>query len=156
MNETTTIGILSDTHGVLHPEVEQALAGCDLILHAGDVGDQRVLERLQRIAPLVAVRGNMDSGAWSNALAVQEMAEIGGLLFYVVHDLTRLDLEPVRSGIQVVVSGHTHHPEIFHKAGVTYINPGSAGYRRLGCPLSIAKVDIRNGRVAARIVEINP
>ncbi|MFO7643533.1 MAG: metallophosphoesterase family protein [Desulfosarcina sp.] len=156
MNDSPTIGILSDTHGLLRPEVEKALAGCDRILHAGDIGDRHLLERLQRIAPTVAVRGNMDTGAWSRALAVQEMVTIGGLFFLILHDRQRLDLEAAGAGIDVIVSGHTHQPEIFKKAGVTYINPGSAGHRRLAYPVSIALLDIKNGQALPRIVEIEP
>ncbi|MBC2713256.1 MAG: metallophosphoesterase family protein [Desulfosarcina sp.] len=149
------IGILSDTHGLLRPEVEKALSGCDHILHAGDVGDQDVLDRLERIAPVVAVRGNMDTGSWSNSLPVNEMVEIGGVFFYILHDLYHLDLDPSAAGIHVVVTGHTHQPEIFQKDGVTYLNPGSAGHRRLNYPVSIGMIDSINGKMSARIVEID-
>jgi putative phosphoesterase len=152
----TTIGILSDTHGLLRPEVEQALSGCQHILHAGDVGDEQVLARLGRIAPVVAVRGNMDHGRWSNALPINEMVEIEGIYFYVLHDLYQLDLDPSAAGIHVVVSGHTHRPEIFHKNGVTYLNPGSAGHRRYDYPVSIARVRIINGAATPHIIEIDP
>jgi putative phosphoesterase len=154
MGGETIVGILSDTHGLLRPQVAQRLADCDHILHAGDVGDGAVLDELARIAPLAAVRGNMDYGTWSNSLPVQEMVEIDGISFYLLHDLYQLDLEPSESGIQVVVSGHTHQPEIFRKDGVIYINPGSAGHRRHSHPVSIAMVRIGNGIVSPRIVEI--
>ncbi len=151
----TTIGILSDTHGMLHPAVERALEGCHHILHAGDVGNGKVLTRLKQIAPVMAVRGNMDYGSWSTGLPVQEMVEIQGIFFYILHDLYDLDVDPSAAGIHVVVSGHTHHPKIFKKNGVIFINPGSAGQRRFNYPLSVAIVSIENGAVIPRIVEID-
>lgn len=156
MNPTnpTTIGILSDTHGLLRPEVEEALAGCQHILHAGDVGDGQVLTRLKRIAPVMAVRGNMDHGSWSHTLPIREMVEIEGIFFYILHDLHQLDLDPYTAGIHVVVSGHTHQPEVFNKNGVTYLNPGSAGHRRFNYPVSIASVRIENGAAISRIIDI--
>lgn len=150
------IGILSDTHGLVRPEVESALAGCSRILHAGDVGDERVLARLARIAPVTAVRGNTDYGAWSSHLPVTEWVEIDGICFYLLHELNRLDLDPAAADIHVVVSGHTHQPDLFQKDGVTYLNPGSAGHRRFDYPISVALIDIANGRFSTRIVEIDP
>ena len=150
----TTIGILSDTHGLLRPQVEQALSGCQHILHAGDVGDGQVLTRLGRIAPVMAVRGNMDYGSWSQVLPITEMVDIQGIFFYVLHDLNQLDLDPSAAGIHVVVSGHTHQPSVFQKNGITYLNPGSAGHRRFNYPVSIARVRIEDGAVIPRIIEI--
>ena len=149
------IGILSDTHGLVRPEVEKVLAGCDQILHAGDVGDGQVLKRLERIAPVMAVRGNMDHGSWSNPLPIREMIEIEGVFFYLLHDLNHLDVDPPAAGIHMVVSGHTHQPEIFQKNGVTYLNPGSAGHRRFNYPVSVAMVRIENGTAIPRIIEID-
>lgn len=156
MNSTVskTVGIISDTHGLLRPEVEKALAGCEQILHAGDVGDNEVLAQLKRIAPVLAVRGNMDHGSWSHALPVNEMVEIGGVFFYILHDLHHLDLDPSAAGIHVVVSGHTHQPELLQKDGVIYLNPGSAGHRRYDYPVSIARVHIQNRTAIPHIVEI--
>jgi uncharacterized protein len=151
----TTIGVISDTHGLIRPEIEKKLAGCDRILHAGDIGDEKALQRLEHIAPVVAVRGNMDCGSWSNALPVKEMVEIDGIFFYLLHDLYQLDLDPSAAGIQVVVSGHTHQPKLFQKAGVLYLNPGSAGHRRSNYPVSMAKIGIENGNVNPRIIEID-
>ena len=150
---TKTVGVISDTHGLLRPEVEKCLAGCDHILHAGDVGDNDVLERLRRIAPVVAVRGNMDYGSWSNALPVAEMVEIGTIFFYILHDLYHLDLDPAAAGIHVVVSGHTHRPELIQQDGVFFLNPGSAGHRRHNYPVSMAIVGIEDGQVYPRIVK---
>ncbi|WP_319408905.1 metallophosphoesterase family protein [uncultured Desulfosarcina sp.] len=155
-NKPKSIGILSDTHGLVRPEVEKVLAGCDQILHAGDVGDGQVLKRLERIAPLMAVRGNTDHGSWSDPLPIREMIEIQGVFFYLLHDLNHLDVEPSAAGIHVVVSGHTHQPEIFQKNGVTYLNPGSAGHRRFNYPVSVAMVRIENGTAIPRIIEIEP
>ncbi len=150
-----TVGILSDTHGLLRPEVETSLAGCDHILHAGDVGDGQVLETLGTIAPTVAVRGNMDYGSWSNRLPAAEMVEIGAVFFYVLHDLNHLDLDPQAAGIRVVVSGHTHQPEITEKGGVLFVNPGSAGHRRHNYPVSVALARVQDGQVVPRIVAID-
>lgn len=157
MNSTVskTVGIISDTHGLLRPEVEKALAGCEQILHAGDVGDNEVLARLKRIAPVLAVRGNMDHGSWSHSLPVNEMVEIAGVFFYILHDLHHLDLDPSAAGIHVVVSGHTHQPELLQKDGVIYLNPGSAGHRRYDYPVSVARVHIQNLTATPHIVEID-
>ncbi|BBO66190.1 phosphoesterase [Desulfosarcina alkanivorans] len=155
MSFSTTIGILSDTHGLLRPEVVEALGGCDRILHAGDIGENDVLDRLKRIAPVVAVRGNMDYGSWSNSLPVREMVEIEGIFFYLLHDLNQLDLEPAAAGIHLVVSGHTHQPQLLKKEGVTYLNPGSAGHRRFDYPVSVAIVRIENGAAIPRIVKLD-
>lgn len=155
MSFSTTIGILSDTHGLLRPEVVKALAGCDHILHAGDIGENDVLDGLKRIAPVVAVRGNMDYGSWSNALPVTDMVEIGDIFFYILHDLNQLDLEPAAAGIHVVISGHTHQPRLIKKDGVTYLNPGSAGHRRFDYPVSVAMVHIENRTAISRIIELD-
>ncbi len=150
-----TVGILSDTHGLLRPEVEAELAGCDRILHAGDVGDVGVLDRLSRIAPVTAVRGNMDYGAWSHVLPVNDMVAIDGVYFYLLHDLYHLDLDPAAADIQLVVSGHTHRSHLYGKDGVTYLNPGSAGHRRGQRPVSVAIVSIDNDQAHPRIIEID-
>ena len=149
------IGILSDTHSILRPEVEEAFKGCDRILHAGDVGDPDVLERLMRIAPVTAVRGNMDYGRWAHRLPVTELVELEGVFFYILHDLYQLDLDPVAAGIHVVVHGHTHCPDIQEKDGVTYLNPGSAGHRRNTCPVSVARVRIDEGAPRSRILTLD-
>lgn len=153
--DVTLVGVISDTHGLLRPEVEKALSGCGYILHAGDVGEATVLDRLTRIAPVTAVRGNMDYGSWANALPATEMIDIGGVFFYILHDIVRLDLEPSAAGIHVVVSGHTHRPELDRKDGVLYLNPGSAGHRRYDYPISVARVRIENGSAVPEIVRIS-
>jgi putative phosphoesterase len=157
MNPKTekTIGVISDTHGLLRPEIENQLSGCDHIMHAGDIGDPAVLERLGRIAPVVAVRGNMDYGSWSNRLPVKDMVEIDGIFFYLLHDLYHLDLDPPAAGIHVVVSGHTHQAKLFRQDGVIYLNPGSAGHRRSHYPVSMAMITIQDKNVRPRIIEID-
>ena len=150
-----TVGVISDTHGLLRPEVEASLSGCDHILHAGDVGDAKVLGRLTRIAPVTAVRGNTDYGSWARDLPATEMVDIGGIFFYMLHDLARLDLEPSAAGIHVVVSGHTHQPELYQERGVYYLNPGSAGHRRYDYPISVAIVRIEDGSVNPKILRID-
>lgn len=156
MHGPATIGIISDTHGMVRSAVEKTFSECDHILHAGDVGDKQVLQQLEQIAPVVAVRGNMDRGLWANSLPVNEMVEIKGACFYILHDLNQLDVEPAAAGIHMVISGHTHQPEIFQKDGVTYLNPGSAGPRRFKYPVSVAIVRIENGHLSAQLIEIDP
>ncbi|MDL2328227.1 metallophosphatase family protein [Desulfosarcina sp. OttesenSCG-928-A07] len=149
------VGIVSDTHGLVRPEVLAALSGCGQILHAGDVGDAAVLRRLEEIAPVTAVRGNTDHGALAALLPMSEMVSIENVFFYILHELSGLDLDPVAAGIQVVVSGHTHQPEMVRKNGVIYLNPGSAGYRRHHYPVSIAVAQIENSIITPHLVEIS-
>lgn len=149
------VGVVSDTHGLLRPQVKSLFTGCDRILHAGDVGDAGVLKDLEQIAKVTAVRGNMDHGSWSNRLPRMEMVTIEGVFFYILHDLYHLDLEPKAAGIHVVVSGHTHRPKIRKEDGVIYLNPGSAGHRRLNYPVSVALVEVKDGAATPRIVEMD-
>jgi uncharacterized protein len=125
-----TLGVISDTHGLLRPEAVAALRGCDLIIHAGDVGNSDVIERLRDIAPTFAVRGNVDTGAWAARLPLTEIVEVGALLFYVLHDIAALDLDPPTAGFAAVVFGHSHRPSIDTRDGVLYLNrapPGRGG-----------------------------
>lgn len=151
MRDSITIGVLSDTHGLLRSEVVAALSGTDRILHAGDIGDETVLRQLQAVAPVTAVRGNMDFGSWSNRLPPSAMIEIAGFCFYLIHDLYRLDLDPAAAGIHVVVYGHTHRPELVRRDGVVYLNPGSAGHRRSADPIGVATVRIENGHLVPKL-----
>jgi uncharacterized protein len=137
-HETRQVGLVSDTHGLLRAELVAALEGCTLIVHAGDVGRPEVLDGLQKIAPVVAVRGNVDRGPWAQALRRTQVVEVGQALLYVIHDLTDMDLDPAAAGFQAVISGHTHRAGSFRDRGVLYINPGSAGPRRLRLPVSAA------------------
>jgi uncharacterized protein len=138
------LGIVSDTHGLLRDELLVALRGVDLILHAGDIGSPEALVGLQSLAPVLAVRGNVDGG-WAAALPETAVAEAGSALIYLLHDLQRLDLDPAAAGFQAVISGHTHQPDIYRQNGVLYLNPGSAGPRRFNLPISSALLHYEGG-----------
>ena len=148
------IGVISDTHGLLRPEAVQALRGVSLILHAGDVGKPEILDELREIAPVKAVRGNVDRGDWAQQLPVTEVVEIGDVFFYMLHILDDLDLDPVSAGFKVVVFGHSHKPSQEVKKGVLYLNPGSAGPRRFKLPVSLARVKVREQEVEVEGLEL--
>ncbi|CAN7188463.1 MULTISPECIES: metallophosphoesterase family protein [unclassified Variovorax] len=148
------IGLISDTHGLLRPEALAFLRGCEHIVHGGDIGDANILEALAAIAPLTAVRGNNDRGAWAEAVPDTALVEFGGLRLYAIHDLALLDIDPVAAGVRVVVSGHSHRPRTEERDGVLYVNPGSAGPRRFRLPISAAELKIDDGVVTPRIVEL--
>jgi len=148
------VGVISDTHGLLRPEALEALRGVDHIIHAGDVGDPVILEQLRNVAPVTAVRGNMDLGGWGKGLPSSEVLEIGETAFYVLHDLEELDLDPEAAGISVVVSGHTHVPNARWAKGVLFLNPGSAGPIRGTKPVSLALMEISGGELEHRIVTL--
>jgi uncharacterized protein len=148
------IGVIADTHGLLRPEARAALAECEHILHAGDVGDATILDALHEIAPVTAIRGNVDFSGRSAELPETEMVELGGVLFYLVHSIHWLDLNPKAAGVQVVVSGHSHKPSIERRDGLMYLNPGSAGPRRFRLPVSVGLVTVSDGRAEGRIVEL--
>jgi hypothetical protein len=139
---TFLIGIISDTHGLLRPEVERMLVGVDHIVHGGDIGDPRIIDALCRLAPITAIRGNVDTGDWAAAYAETELVRLAGRSIYVLHDLKTLQIDPVARGIDVVVSGHSHVPKIETVDGVLYLNPGSAGRRRFRLPITLATIDI--------------
>jgi len=148
------VGIISDTHGLLRPEAERALRGVDLIFHAGDVGRPEILDKLKRIAPVFAVRGNVDSDAWAQHLPLTTVLDAGGASFYVLHNLDELDLRPDAAKFDFVISGHTHQPEQSERHGVLYLNPGSAGPRRFHLPVTLALVDLCKRPWKAEIVEL--
>ena len=148
------IGIISDTHGVVRPEALDALQGVARIIHAGDVGGPEVIQDLQKIALVTAVRGNMDGGQWALELPPAQMLELEGHTLYVLHDLYALDLDPSAAGIQVVISGHTHQPAIKQTNGVLYLNPGSASYQRRGNPLSVATLILKPNSLMPRIIQL--
>jgi len=150
------IGVISDTHGLLRPEALQALAGVSHILHAGDVGDAAILDALAQVAPLTAIRGNIDRSGPCAALPATELVELGGTNFYLVHDVHDLDLDPVAASIGVVVSGHSHKLAAEWRKGVLYLNPGSAGPRRFSLPVTIALVSFDEGAPRAEIVPLLP
>lgn len=147
------VGLVSDTHGLLRREVEAFLAGSDLILHAGDIDAPEVLEALGRIAPLTAVRGNNDRGAWAETLHDSETLQIEQVKVLVLHDLKSLGTDPVAARIQVVVAGHSHHPAVVMRDGVLYVNPGSAGPRRFRLPIAAGELFIDGDKVTARVME---
>ena len=148
------IGVISDTHGLLRREAVDALRGVDRILHAGDVGDPEILETLASIAPVTAIRGNVDTQPWARKLPETELVEIGGVTIYMLHDLARLDLKPEAAGISAVVYGHSHQPKTEVKNGVVYFNPGSAGPRRFRLPVSVGKLVIEAGKVRAELIRL--
>jgi hypothetical protein len=149
------IGVISDTHGLMRPEALKALAGADLILHAGDIGRPEVLDALRNLAPVVAVRGNNDQEAWAKAYAETESVEIGEVRLYLLHALQELTLDPSASGFDIVVCGHSHRPSSERRTdGVLYLNPGSAGARRFKLPVSVALLTVRGKSCRARIVEL--
>jgi len=147
-----TIGVISDTHGLLRSEAVTALRGSHHIIHAGDVGDPEILDRLRELAPVTAIRGNVDRGAWARKLPETEVVELGGVSIYILHNLKELDLKPEAAGFAVVISGHSHVPKQEMKKGVLYFNPGSAGPRRFRLPISVGKLVIQDERVRGEII----
>ena len=150
------VGVISDTHGLLRPEASEALKGSELIIHAGDIGGAEVIEALRRIAPVVAVRGNNDRGAWAEEFAEYEVVELGETFVYVLHDLNELNLSPSAAGFRVVVSGHSHKPLAEERRGVLYLNPGSAGPRRFKLPVTLARLRLNADQPAAEIINLLP
>ncbi len=150
------VGLISDTHGLMRAEALQALVGSDFIIHAGDIGDQAVIERLAEIAPVTAVRGNNDTDAWAAQIPETNVLDAKGIRFFVLHSVKDLDVDPAEAGFQAVVSGHSHRPEIQVREGVLFINPGSAGPRRFRLPISVATIVCRNGLIAPQLVELTP
>lgn len=135
------IGVISDTHGLLRPEALLALAGSDLIIHAGDIGDEKILDQLRSLAPVVAVRGNIDTSPWTLKLPLTAAVETRAGRIYVLHDLQQLNLDPAAAGFRIVISGHSHQPDHKERAGIMYLNPGSAGPRRFHLPIMLARLD---------------
>ena len=132
------------------------MSGVELIIHSGDIGSPEVLEGLRAVAPVVAVRGNNDRGAWAAHLPPTEVLEVGGVTLYVLHDLGELDLDPSAAGFDAVIAGHSHRPKVETRKGVLYVNPGSAGPRRFSLPIAVARIDVADARVSGRIVELRP
>jgi len=148
------IGLIADTHTVVRPQVINAFRGVARILHAGDVGSPLVLAELQTIAPVTAVRGNVDQGRWADQLPDTEIVEVGGVLIYLLHDLEDLPLDPCAAGFAAVVFGHSHKPETHYRDGVLYINPGSAGPRRPADPITVARLQIAAGTVRPEFISL--
>lgn len=149
-----TIGVISDTHGLLRPEALDALQGSDLILHAGDVGPREILDQLREIAPVVAVRGNVDTAIWATALPLADVVEAGGLQLYMRHDRAALDLDPKAAGFAAVIFGHSHRPGAELRDGVLFLNPGSAGPRRFTLPVTVARLTVEGGQLTHEILDL--
>jgi hypothetical protein len=149
-----TVGVISDTHGLLRPEAVTALAGVERIVHAGDIGSPDVIAALERIAPVCAVRGNNDRERWAADIPETEVVEVGGVSLYVLHDLHELDLDPRAAGFAAVIAGHSHQPNLTERDGVLYLNPGSAGPRRFKLPISLARLTITGARLDAKLVTL--
>jgi putative phosphoesterase len=150
------VGVVSDTHGLLRPEARAFLVGCDYIIHGGDVGGAAILESLGAIAPLTAVRGNIDKGSWARRLRETELIRLGDVFAYVIHDVSQLDIAPKAAQVRIVVSGHSHIPKIQERDGVLFVNPGSCGPRRFRLPISVGEILINGTHVRARAVELEP
>lgn len=150
-----TIGVISDTHGLLRPEALTALGSADHILHAGDVGDIHIIEALSKIAPVTAIRGNIDTTGPCARLPATELVELATEHFYLVHSITDLDISPSAAGISAVISGHSHKPLHEERGGVLYLNPGSAGPRRFNLPVTIALISITERHLEPRIVSLS-
>lgn len=150
----TNIGVISDTHGLLRPEAIEALRGSEHIIHAGDVGDPSILEKLREIAPVTAVRGNVDGGIWGRTLPLTTVLQVSGVSIYVLHILDDLDLKPEASGFAAVIYGHSHKPHTETKNGVLYFNPGSAGPRRFDLSVTVGRLRIRRAAIESEIVQL--
>jgi putative phosphoesterase len=148
------IGVIADTHGLIRQEALEALKESELIVHAGDIGNPQVIESLQKIAPVVAVRGNMDGGHWAESLPKYEIIQIAQSLLYVIHDLNELDLDPLAAGISAIICGHSHRPAMQLRNGVLLLNPGSAGPRRFELPVSVAMIYLKDGILEPRLIEL--
>jgi uncharacterized protein len=151
----TLIGLISDTHGLLRPSALRAMQGAELIIHAGDVGNPAILDALRKIAPIVVVRGNVDTEQWAEALPITAVAEAGAIQIYVLHDVKQLDLNPKTAGFSIVVSGHSHQPGQTERDGVIYINPGSAGPRRFQLPITVARLDLKQRPWKAAFIDVS-
>jgi putative phosphoesterase len=150
------IGVISDTHGLLRPEALAGLRGSDYIIHAGDIGDPAILKRLAEIAPVTAIRGNVDRDSWARKIPPTNVLEVSGVSIYILHNLNELDLKPEAAEFRVVVSGHTHVAKSEMKNGVLYFNPGSAGPRRFRLPVTIGRLHVKDGKASSEIIQILP
>lgn len=155
MPRNSVVGLISDTHGLLRPEALDLLRGSDVIVHAGDIGDPDILGELARLAPLTAIRGNIDKGPWAQSIPATQVLEVGeSVLLYVLHNIDDLDLDPVAAGFHAVISGHSHKPGFQWKGGVLYVNPGSAGPRRFSLPVAVGRLLVDGGVVSVDLMEL--
>lgn len=149
------IGVISDTHGLLRPEILKAFKGCEHIIHAGDIGDPYIIDELSKIAPVTAVRGNCDRDGWAYTFPKTETVRIGDIHFYLLHDLNQLDLNPKVAGFDAVISGHTHRPLLEHRDGVIYLNPGSAGPKRFTLPAGAARLRVEGKSIDVEFIKLD-
>jgi uncharacterized protein len=149
-----SIGIISDTHGLLRPPALAALRGCDSIIHAGDVGDPTILSELRRLAPVFAVRGDSDKGRWAKKLPEREIIKVENYLIFVLHNRDELDFDPQRVGFQAVIAGHSHRPSIERRSGVLHFNPGAAGPQRFRLPVTVGRLALSRGELKANIIDL--
>jgi len=154
-NQFHTIGVISDTHGLLRNRIKEAFKDVSLIIHAGDIDTPDILGELEKIAPVTAVKGNMDFMGRVGGLPKTDLIEFAGIFIYIIHDLQKIDLDPAAAGVSVVVFGHTHQPTIYEKNGIYYINPGSAGPKRPNRPVTLGLLNIQNSRIHPEILDIN-
>lgn len=152
---TIRIGVISDTHGLLRPDAARLLAGVEHILHAGDIGAPDIIPSLRAIAPVTAIRGNVDGGHWANTFPETDLVRIAGRTFYLIHDIKALRIDPVERGIDAVICGHTHSPKIETVDGVLSLNPGSAGQRRFKLPITLATIEIASNGLKPTIHNLN-
>lgn len=150
------VGVIADTHGLLRPEAIEFLKRCDIIVHAGDIGNPDILIKLRSIAPTYAIRGNMDKGSWAKELPDKDVLEIGNRFLYLIHNLDEMDLDPAAAEFDAVIFGHSHQPKSYEKDGVLYFNPGSAGHVRFRLPISIGSIKIMDARLEIEIITLIP
>ena len=155
LGDMTEIGVIADSHNLIRPEAMAYLQGSELIIHAGDIGSPEIIAALKQIAPVIAIRGNIDKGSWADAYPSTETVEVESRRIYVLHDLHELRIDPSQAGFDVVISGHSHKPQIRRDAGVLYVNPGSAGPRRFTLPISVAKLSLTTNFVDARLLKVH-
>jgi uncharacterized protein len=153
-NNELRVGVISDTHGLFRPEARAFLAGCDYIIHGGDIGNPQILEELAVMAPLISVRGNNDIQPWAARLRETELIRVGNVFVYVIHKLAELDLDPAVAAVRVVISGHSHKPSVEERDGILYVNPGSCGPRRFKLPISACEILVSGSAVRARLVTL--
>jgi uncharacterized protein len=148
------VGVISDTHGLLRPEAMEMLRGSEHIIHAGDIGAPEIIPALEKLAPVTAIRGNVDQMAWCRKFSETEVVELAGIHIYIIHDVNAIDLNPKAAGFAAVISGHSHKPHQETKDGVLYFNPGSAGPRRFKLPITVGRLEISGGRLAATVLSL--
>ncbi|MBI2359996.1 MAG: metallophosphoesterase family protein [Deltaproteobacteria bacterium] len=154
-NESRFIGVISDTHGLVRPQALRELEGARLICHAGDVGKPDVIASLEKIAPVIAIKGNNDRGGWAKRLPTTAIAEIESFRIYLLHDFKKLSFDPAAKGFHAVISGHSHRPSVTEKAGVLFLNPGSAGPRRFNLPITVARLAIEGNSLSVVIIPLH-